>query len=317
MNAVASIIAPEQHDRRRYIGGSDIAAIMDISPWKTPVDVFMAKTAAEPPVERQKKVFKRGKRWEAVVGEMLTEDLQDKGHKVQIVGSNHRYQDAQHSMFAAEIDFEIILDGEPDITSVELKTVHPFATNKWGDSGSDEMPVWYTAQCMWGLGVAPGRRKRSILAALFGADELRTYPVMRDEETIAGMRNHALVFWNEFVMKNVAPPPVNIADVAKLFPNELRPVVIATPEIQEDYLRLAAIKAEINAREKEFEHLQFRVMRFMRDAGELLLPHSDKPVISWRPRKQSSFDFEGLKSTHPAIYKQFQISGTARPFIVK
>jgi putative phage-type endonuclease len=317
MNAVATIIPTAQHDRRRYIGGSDIAGIMGLSPWSTPVDIYTKKTAEAPPIERKKKVFHRGQRWEAVVAEMLTLELEAQGRKVEIIASNHRYADPEHPMFAAEIDFEVRIDNEPDITSVELKTVHPFATNKWGDSNTDEMPIWYTAQCMWGLGVAPGQRKRSILAALFGADELRTYDVYRDDETIAGMRNHALVFWNEFVLKKVAPPPVNLSDVAKLFPNDLRPVVIATPDIQEDYLRLAAIKAQIKACEAEFEHLRFRVTKFMRDAGQLLLPHSDKPVISWQPRAYSILDQQGLKEAHPQIVREFTRKGTSRTFIVK
>lgn len=317
MNTVATVIAPEQHDRRRYLGGSDIAAVMGISPWKSRVDVWTAKTAEAPPQERRKKVFHRGQRWEAVVAEMLTEELRYRGHTVEIIGSNQRFADPEHGMFAAEIDFEVRIDGEPDITNVELKTVHPFATNKWGESDSDEMPVWYTAQCMWGLGVAPGNRKRSILGALFGADELRTYFVERDDVTIAGMRSQALDFWQKHVVPRVAPEPVSIADIAKLFPKELKPLLIATEDMQEAYLRLAAIKAEITAREKEWEHLEYRVKRFMRDAGGLLLPSGEKPVITWMERKQTAFDFEGLKAAHPDIYRKFQKSGTARPFIVK
>jgi predicted phage-related endonuclease len=317
VNAVAPLIAPDRHDRRRYVGGSDIGPLLGISPWKSPVDVYLAKTADEPPVGRERKIFRRGKRWESVVAEMLTEELTYRGHKVDIIGTNRRFQDSEHQMFASEIDFEIILDDEPDITNVELKTVTPFAANKWGQSESDDIPVWYTAQCMWGLGVAPGQRKRSILAALFGADELRTYFVGRDDEVIAGMRSHALTFWHEHLLKKVPPPPVNISDVQKLFPKDLRPVVIATDAIHEDYLRLRAIKAQIKACDAEFEAIEFRVMKFMRDAGQLLLPDSDKPVISWQPRAQTSFDFEGLKAAHPAIHRQFQIKGSCRPFVLK
>lgn len=318
MNAVANIIPTESHDRKRYIGGSDIGPLLGISPWRTPVDVWTSKTREDEPVEREKPIFRRGKRWEGAVAEMLTEELQYRGHKVEIIGSNQRFQDAEHPMFAAEIDFEVRLDDEQDITNVELKTVTPFASHKWGESMSDDMPVWYTAQCMWGLGVAPGRRKRAILAALFGADELRTYPVERDDNVIAGMRNHALAFWNEYVLTKVAPPPVNISDVQKLFPNDLRPYITATDDIYQDYLRLVACKAEIKARESEIDAIQFKVMRFMRDAGGLLPPHGgDKPCITWMPRATTSFDFEGLKAAQPALYKQFQIKGTARVFSVK
>lgn len=145
MNAVAQpetnalqVIEPEQHDRSKYLGGSDIAAVLGISPWKTPIDLWNDKTT--PRVEGPAKaVFKRGVRWEAVVAEMLVERLESQGRKVQIVSSNKRYKDQEHQFMASEIDFEIILDDDTEITNVELKTVHPFRMREWGESGSDDL----------------------------------------------------------------------------------------------------------------------------------------------------------------------------------
>lgn len=44
MNAALQTIAPAEHDRRRYIGGSDVAAVLGISPWRTPLQLWEAKT---------------------------------------------------------------------------------------------------------------------------------------------------------------------------------------------------------------------------------------------------------------------------------
>lgn len=51
MNAIveaerAAIVPP---DRRKFIGGSDVAAILGISPWRSIVDLWIDKTT--PPVE--------------------------------------------------------------------------------------------------------------------------------------------------------------------------------------------------------------------------------------------------------------------------
>lgn len=111
---------------------------------------------------------------------------------------------------------------------------------------------------------------------------------------------------------------MNLEDVQKLFPKDLRPYIVATEDIYQDYLRLVACKNEIKARESEIEALQFRVMRFMRDAGGLLPPHGgDKPCITWMPRAHTTFDFDGLKAAHPAIHKQYQSKATSRVFSVK
>ena len=39
----AQVIPFEQHDRRRYIGGSDVAAVLGISPWRTPLALWEQK----------------------------------------------------------------------------------------------------------------------------------------------------------------------------------------------------------------------------------------------------------------------------------
>jgi hypothetical protein len=73
-------------------------------------------------------------RWEGAVAEMLVEDLRSRGHAVEIVASNVRYQDTEHDFMAAEIDFEVRLDGEGEVTNVELKTV-PRSSCTYGRHG--------------------------------------------------------------------------------------------------------------------------------------------------------------------------------------
>lgn len=117
-----------------------------ISPWRTPLALWEQKTAPALPHDAPTTGPKRrGQRWEAVVAEMLVEHLQSKGHTVEIVASNRRYVDPALDFLAAEIDYEVRLDGEDEITNVELKTVHPFKAQEWGEAGTDEAPVWYVA----------------------------------------------------------------------------------------------------------------------------------------------------------------------------
>jgi putative phage-type endonuclease len=318
--AQALVIAPAEHDRRRYLGGSDIAAVLGISPWRTPVAVWERKTAEvpdEPEAAGKRRIFKRGHRWESVVAEMLTERLQAEGHKVEIIGTNRRFVDAVHGMFAAEIDYEIRLDDEDDVTNVELKTVHPFAAGDWGESGSDDLPLHYTAQAMWGLGVAPGYRKRCIVAPLFGADEIRVYEVPRDDATIEAMRTRALDFWNNYVLARVPPPPISLDDLARLFPADIeaRGALIADMDLKLEVLRLRAIRAEIKARESEGEVIEFKLKSAMGECGELVV--DDKAVVTWKSRPWSSLDQTGLKEAHPKIHKEFVRKGSSRTFIVK
>lgn len=51
--------------RQSYLGGSDIAGILGVSPWRTPLDVFLDKTEGKQPDDASKaQIFKRGQRLE-------------------------------------------------------------------------------------------------------------------------------------------------------------------------------------------------------------------------------------------------------------
>ncbi len=319
MNAVTQAEAsalhtiPQGHDRSKFLGGSDIAAVLGISPWRTPLDLWRDKSTPRSETPR-KQVFSRGIRWESVVAEMLVERLEADGHTVEIVGSNNRYRDQEHDFMAAEIDFEIKLDGAEEITNVELKTVHPFKMRDWGESDSDNMPTHYTAQVMWGLGVT--RRRSGILAALFGADELRAYPVLRDEETVQALRGRGLHFWQRHVLTGIAPDPITIADTDRLFGQDNGERLQADPALTEWLMRMRAIRAEIKAREAEADALEFQIRKAMGSNTHIDMPNG-KTACEWKTRGGSYLDETALKEAHPKIAKEFSKKWSKRVFTIK
>lgn len=303
-------------DRSTFIGGSDVAAILNISPWASPVQLYEKKVNPPTPTahEANRKEKRRGKRWEAVVAEMLVEELEARGHKVKIVAANKRYTDPTVPYFACEIDFEILLDDDTEITNVELKTVHPYKSNEWGEEGTDESPVWYSAQGMWGLGITG--RHMCIVAALFGADELKVYFVERDEETIVAMRERANAFWQNHVVPKIPPAPTTLADLTLLYPKDSNgPALLADDELTAKLLRMRAIDREIKARTAEYELLEFEVKRVMQDCSELVV--AGATAATWKQRSHSWLDQAALKEEHPDIHKRLMRKGTSRVFTLK
>lgn len=304
-------------NRRTYLGGSDIAGILGISPWSSRVSVYQRKV--DPPTEDEQrskvKRFNRGKLWEQVVGEMLVSKLRARDYTVEIVSANHRYIDPDIPYFAAEIDYEIKLDDIPGTVNVELKTVHPNATKEWGDEDTDECPVWYAAQAMWGLGIT--RRKCCIVAPLFGADEIRVYPIVAEAETIDGMRSQAQLFWTQHVELKVPPLPQSLADVDRLFKVDADKKIIAEPWVIEKLMRYRACEAEITAREAERDLLEFETKRFMGEANALHVWRQEAPAATWKNRANARFNTEAFKEAYPKLYQQFLRKGSSRVFEVK
>jgi predicted phage-related endonuclease len=300
-------------DRSKFIGSSDAAAILGVSKWKTPYQLWLEKTGQwhEPSDAARDKVLTRGKRWEPVVVEMLLDELRDRGHEVEVIGRNLRYTDQGCEFLACELDLELIVDGEE--CNGEMKTVHPFAAKDWGEPGTDQIPVYYTAQAMHGLMIKP--RRKCIVAGLIGADDLRVHEVLRDDDLIHSMRQAEIDFWQR-VRDGVPPDPVSVDDLALMFRSDDGSEV-ALPEggdLHDDLLKLRSVKAKLKAYEQEEALLEFRLKRYMGQA-QILTLQGDK-AASWKGQESKRFDLESFKAEHPKLYKEFTKPSSTRVFRV-
>ncbi|MEZ7525910.1 YqaJ viral recombinase family nuclease [Burkholderia vietnamiensis] len=293
--------APEMN-RLGFIGGSDVAAILGVSPWKSPHELWLQKTGRAPREEvtpEQQKRFDRGHRLEPVVLQMLIDRLQDDGHEVELLRTNERYQDAEHPFMACEIDFELMLDGEH--INGDCKTVHPFAAKKWGEEGTDEVPIEYAAQFMHGLGIT-GRR-RCIVATLIGMDDLLIYFVDRDEETIAGIRGRVVEFWNECVLADVAPDPIDFDDCKAIYAKSNGGSIEASTEIRDAVFKLAEAKSKIKILQELEEELSYRITAFMQPNA--VLTAGGNTIATWKNQNDTRVDQKLLKEDAPEIYAKY------------
>ena len=314
MNAPAAGLMP---DRSKFIGGSDAAAILGVSKWKTPFQLYQEKIGAfvEESSPMRDRVLNRGKRWEPVVVEMLVDELQARGHDVEILARNERYQDAEHPFLACELDLELRIDGEE--VNGEMKTVHPFAAKDWGEPETDEIPIYYAAQVMHGLMIKP--RRRAIVAALIGADDLRIHFIDRDDETIAGMRPREIEFWQRVQERN-PPEPTTPEDVKWLYQRDGGTAIEANDELALICQRLKDMKADAKNLDGQIELVAAQIKARMGNAATLL--YRGAPLATWKNNKDgTATDWKAayLDLQPPAIHiARFTTTKPgARPFILK
>lgn len=245
-------------DRRSTIGGSDVAAIFGVSPWKTAFDLYEEKTAAEfvqPTVEPQReKLFRRGKFLEPWVLKMLESE-----RDIFIVKHNQRYEDPEYPWMSCEIDFEYQSDA--GLCNGDVKTVSPFAAGDWGEEGTDDIPISYCLQFMFGLMVTG--RPSCLVAVLIGADDLRVYEVKRDEELIAEIRRRVVQFWTDNVLAKVPPPPQTIGDTNKILFKHGGFVSPGDEVVWESVTKLREVKAQLKALESEKTEHELAIKRYL------------------------------------------------------
>lgn len=294
--------APEMN-RLGFIGGSDVAAILGVSPWKSPHELWLQKTGRAPREEvtpEQQKRFDRGHRLEPVVLEMLLDRLRDEGREVELLRTNERYIDAEYPFMACEIDFELMLDGEH--VNGDCKTVHPFAAKKWGEEGTDEVPIEYAAQFMHGLGITG--RDRCIVATLIGMDDLLIYEVQRDQETIDGIRGRVAQYWNECVIADVPPDPIDFDDAKAIYAKAAGTKIEATSEVRDAVFNLAEIKAKLKSFEETEKELSFRIADFMRPHS--ILTFGGHEIATWKNQDHTSLDQKLMAEELPDVTARYK-----------
>ena len=300
MSAVIQIYQP---DRRTYLGGSDTAAILGISPWKTAYQLWCQKVGIIPEKEdtEKAKIFARGKRLEPVVLAMM----EDEG-LIKVTARGQRYQDAELDYLAAEIDAESGSD------NVEIKTVSHYADKDWGEPGTDDIPIYYAAQVMHGLMVTG--RERCIVGALIGLDDLRVYEVRRDDDLIASIRQREIEFWR--LVQEQTPPPIESAEDATFaWPQSDDSAVEATMDLVGKADELLSIKRAIKEMESREEELKGSIMAYMQEHERLTF--SGKTLASWKTQTARRLDQKALAAAHPDLVEQFKIVSTSRVFRLK
>lgn len=290
-------------DRSTFVGGSDVGAILGVSRWKTPFDVWLEKTGRAPraaPTDAQKKRFARGHRLEPMVIEMLIERLTDEGHTVELLQRNARYEDAAFSFMRAEIDAELRLDGMH--VNVDAKTVSPYLSKEWGSEWSDEIPLAYAAQFLYGLGITG--RDRCLAAALIGMDDLAIYDVRRDATTIEAIRARVAQFWTECVLADVAPDPIDFDDCYARFQQSDGGRIEASGDIRDAVFELADVKQKLKRLAEREDALKFRIADFMRPNAYLTADGHD--IATWKEQSDTRFDTKAFAAAHPKLFARYQ-----------
>lgn len=278
-------------DRTGFIGSSDAAAVLGVSPWRTPLDLYLSKLGEMPlDIERNVREKRRGIRLEPYILDALVEE-----HGFEIARRNSYYTDPKLDYLKAQIDGETA-----EGVLVECKTAKPWHVREWGTEYSSEVPLHYHWQAVHAMMVTG--RERVIFAVLFG-DDLKLFPLHRDEEEIESLRAHEVDFWENHVKLRVPPDAINRHDLALLYPRSLGGVKIATDAVLKDIEDLGHIKALRKQFETREEEIEDRLRAFFETAGSIM--SAGRVIATYNSQKRRCLDQKALALAEPAIVERF------------
>lgn len=183
--------------RKKGVGASDSPAVCGLSPWKTPLHIYLEKTGHLDADQFQNQAMRWGTRLEAIVADAYAETTGRPVYKPRQMLDRHK----SLPWMIASLDRLTEVDGKGRI--LECKTAR--ANNgEWGESGTDEIPAHYLIQVQHQMEVTG--IEWADVAVLIGGQELRWYSIGRSLPIADRMKAILSDFWAR-VEKGDPPPP--------------------------------------------------------------------------------------------------------------
>lgn len=275
-------------ERRTFLGGTDMAALVGVSRWATPLDVYLEKVETGPVVERRKtSLMDMGTMLEPVIASAFT-----RATGIRLTRVNRTIRHPQAPWLGGHLD-----RWAPGLV-VETKYVH-MRKDDWGAQGTTLVPPAYHIQLQHYLAITG--RAHGYLAVLFGDGDFRWYALPADRETADLMWELGYTFWHQHVLPQVPPPPDGSTSYGewlnRRWADAAGPSMVATPEQQllADDLRIAT--RDVLTAQHHQAILEQRLKDSMRDTTALELPSGR---ITWRPYERRSTDWQAvLADLHP------------------
>jgi putative phage-type endonuclease len=278
--------------RRSGIGGSDIPAILGISPWRTPLDVYRAKVEPQQDADDEQS---EPAYWGTVLEDVVAREYAMRtGARIQRVNTQLRHP--RVDCMVANIDRAIVLPGTRarldaqgllvGATGIlECKTANAFKASDWGRDGDDEaIPVHYAAQGMAYLSVTG--LPYCDFAVLIGGQRFVTKRLERDEAVIREIEQRVAAWWADHVEARIPPPPQNAEDITALFPSDNGETVEADEQLLIDFNEAVAMREQIERLETDLEQ---RVNAMKLAIGEAsAIGINGRPIVTWKRSKGSS-----------------------------
>jgi putative phage-type endonuclease len=288
--------------RKNGIGGSDAAAAVGLSPYKSQLELWLEKTGRDAelskpdPDDTTEPVF-WGSLLEPIVAAAYSKQTGNKVRKVNAV-----LQHPGIPFMLANLDREVV--GIPGVQILECKTAGEFGSHLWRDG----VPEYAQLQVQHQLAVT-GKQAADVAVLLCG-QKLEVHRIERDDELIARLIPLEAKFW-EYVTSDT-PPPADGSESAERSLRCLYPGNASTVDFSHDrnlsatFADLVSLKADIGEREEQAEQLKQTLMQAMGDAS---LAQFETGKVSFKRSKDSTgIDLKRLITEHPQLATQYAVT---------
>lgn len=273
--------------RRSGIGASEVAGVMGLSPWQTPLSIYVEKVEG---LEDQEESLQMelGLELEPFLQRKFTQWLQ-KNEGVVIMPAQeetpfeptfeekYMYAHDDYPFIRCTPD-DMFIHPEDGLVGVEYKTSSEYMKDEWGE---DEVPTQYYLQVQANLFVTGC--DKWYLAYLIGNRKFDVIVIKRNEEVIEKIKNACVEFWTECIEKEIPPAPtgadIDFNALKAIYPEGEGEVVM--PELEEVYDELKRYEEQRGEIEEHINKCKQEIMSAMQDKEVLIFGEKE----NGRPKK--------------------------------
>lgn len=305
-------------ERKQGIGGSEAAAIMGLSPWSTPVTIWLDKTGRSGPQE-ETEAMRIGTELEDFVARRYS---QETGRQVQ------RFNKMVHrGCLLGNFDRLVVKEGEKVASHMgEVRTDLLLECKTSSREWDDGVPLYYQTQVQHYMGLEPNLKSADVACLFLGRKHFEIYRVERDQAVIDHMQRFITEWWDKHVLHDEMPSPTSEAD-CKLLWARSNPgkTVQGTETIKLELRHIAQLKYEAKWTAEEASEMQSLIEARMGDAEIIADPVSGEPWCTWKSTKDSKkVDWKAIAEevamgqiSPELIAKHTSVVPGSRRFIIK
>ena len=307
-------IPKDASNRRGYVGGSEIAAVLNLEPYGCARRLWYRKThQPEDRPFRETGPMRVGTVMEDWIADEVERQFGLKlRRKAPVQGMEHE---------GAHIDRHIVAMDERGPGVLEIKCIGRQAYWKWLFDGVPQQYVlqlqWYMRLTGWKWGaIAAWNREHD------GDGEVKLYQFEYDDELMALVSERVDEFWQRVTDRN-PPPPLNPRDTrcdACEFGASCRDeewANVGGDERRDDLIQIVQqfddARAIVKSAEEHKEQCQSRLVEAL---GDTATAYAGPYKVSYAPQESMRIDAAGLKLKYPEIYKEVAVRSLSRPLRV-
>ena len=301
-------------ERKSGIGGSEVAAILGLSPWATPVTVWLDKTGRSTP-KPETEAMRIGTELEDFVARRYCQEtgrevrrFNHMIHKGCMLGNFDRLvvpEGSKIASYKSEVRTDLLL---------ECKT----ASYEWEDG----VPLYYQTQVQWYMGLADSLKHADVACLFLNHKHFEIHRVERDQELIEFMQAKCAEWWERHIVHDEIPKPVNEEDCKALWQRStpLKQVKM-TEEMERKIAKLRQARRILEKVEERKDQLEDAIKAEMGDA-EALVDLGGKTICTWKSGKDKvKVDWKKvateMNATEEVIEKNTTTAPGNRTFLLK